>query len=72
VFPRANGLTALAIGWGILTGRLAQAGRSRNFRADTLTLTASGRVPLELDGEAVGELPATVQIRRQALRVIVP
>jgi len=72
VFPRATLRTALAIGWGIATGRLARAGGSENFRADSLTLTSSGRVPLELDGEAVGELPATVGVQRQALRVIVP
>jgi diacylglycerol kinase (ATP) len=72
VFPRANWRTALAIGWGILTSRLARAGGSENFRTEALTLTASSRVPLELDGEAVGELPATVRIQRQTLRVIVP
>jgi YegS/Rv2252/BmrU family lipid kinase len=72
VFPRANWRTAVSVGWGIVTGRLARAGGSESFRADTLTLTSSGRVPLELDGEAVGELPATVRIQRQALRVIVP
>ena len=72
VFPRATLRTALSIGWGIVSGRLARAGGSENFRADSLTLTSSGRVPLELDGEAVGELPATLGIQRQALRVIVP
>ena len=72
VFPRANWRTALSIGWGIFTGRLARAGGSENLRVDSLTLTSSGRVPLELDGEAVGELPATVSIQHQALRVIVP
>jgi YegS/Rv2252/BmrU family lipid kinase len=72
VFPRASWRVALAIGWGILAGRLDRAGGSENFRADVLTLTAAGRVPLELDGEAVGELPATVRVQRGALRVIVP
>jgi len=72
VFPRADWQTALSCGWGIVTGRLAGAGGSENFRADRMNLTSSVRVPLQLDGEVVGELPAAFEVRRQALRVIVP
>lgn len=72
VFPKADWRTAAACGWGVLTGRLGTAGRTEDFRASSVTLTASHAVPLELDGEAVGELPARLSILPQRLRVWVP
>jgi YegS/Rv2252/BmrU family lipid kinase len=72
VFPRADWRTALACAMGLLTGRVGRAGRSRDFRADSVEFTSSARAPLELDGEAVGELPARCSVRRQALRVLGP
>jgi YegS/Rv2252/BmrU family lipid kinase len=36
------------------------------------TLSAAEEVPLELDGEAVGRLPARFKVRPRALRVLVP
>jgi diacylglycerol kinase (ATP) len=72
VFPRADWRTALACGWGIMTGRLARSGRSENFRAESLSLSSPARVPLQLDGEVVGELPAEFEVRPGALRVVVP
>jgi diacylglycerol kinase (ATP) len=72
VFPRVTPGTVVSCAWGIVTGRLHKAGGARHFQADSFTLTAPGRTPLELDGEQVGELPARFSVQRQILRVIVP
>jgi len=42
------------------------------LRAPTLHLTSTKRTPLELDGEFVGELPATFGVQKLGLRVVVP
>jgi YegS/Rv2252/BmrU family lipid kinase len=72
VFPRADGWTAAACLWGILTGRLGRVGRSHDLRAAAFTLASVGRVPFELDGETAGELPASFGVISQALRVVGP
>jgi YegS/Rv2252/BmrU family lipid kinase len=72
VFPRATWGTLFACVWGLVTGRLHQAGGARHFQAESFALTAPTRTPLELDGEQVGELPARFSVQRQLLRVIVP
>ena len=42
------------------------------FKATTLSLESNTPVPMELDGEAVGHLPAKVTIKPGGLRIIVP
>ena len=44
----------------------------RHFKATTLTLESAMPVPMEVDGELAGHLPARVSIRPKALRVIAP
>jgi len=72
VFPRVTWGTVAACAWGIFTGRLHQAGGARHFQAESFTLNAPHRTPLELDGEIVGELPARFSVQRRLLRLIVP
>jgi diacylglycerol kinase (ATP) len=72
IFPRANWATALAIALGILTGRAGRSGHSTDRMVAELHLEASSRVPLELDGELVGELPASFTVAPQILRVVTP
>jgi diacylglycerol kinase (ATP) len=72
VFPRANWL-AVARCAGMFLARQPLPGVvAKCFRAETLTLASSSPAPLEVDGEIVGNLPATFSIQRQKLRVIVP
>ena len=56
--------------------RLALAGLpgsvTRTFRAENLTLTSPSPAPLQIDGELIGQLPATFSIQKTRLRVIVP
>lgn len=72
IFPRAGWGTALACAAGAVTHRMGRAGGSRNLKARRFTLTANRRVPLQLDGELAGELPATFEVLPTALEVIVP
>ena len=72
VFPRVTWGTVVSCAWGAVTGRLHKAGGARHFQAESFTLTAPVRTPLELDGEHAGELPARFSVQRQILRVIVP
>lgn len=44
----------------------------RYLKAETLTLESDSLVPMELDGEASGHLPALVSIKPKGLRIIVP
>jgi len=70
VFPKVNWEVLLRSGWGWVTDQIHSAAGCETLRTATFTLTAAGSVPVELDGENVGHLPATFSIRRQAWRVV--
>ena len=72
VFPKVNWETLLRSGWGWLTDQIHSAAGCHTFQAESFTLTTMGNVPVELDGDNVGHLPATFSVRRQVLRVLVP
>jgi YegS/Rv2252/BmrU family lipid kinase len=72
VFPRVNWLTLAHCGPQLLLRGTLPAGAACSFHAGTLTLTSPSRAPFELDGELVGQLPATFSVQRQGLRVVVP
>jgi YegS/Rv2252/BmrU family lipid kinase len=55
-----------------LTDRLAKQKITVNFQARTIQLNSDARVPLQLDGEAVGWLPATIRVHPRRLRILVP
>ena len=70
VFPRVNWFTVLQAG-------LFFAGRRRNgipgslhFQTRHLELSGDPPAPLEVEGEAVGRLPAAFKIEPRRLRVI--
>jgi diacylglycerol kinase (ATP) len=72
VFPRVNWFTAARCGPQLLLRRCLPGSVTETFQADVLTLASKSRVPFEIDGELVGELPARFSIEREKLRVIVP
>ncbi len=72
VFPRVSWLTLARCGPRLLLRGDLPPSVTRVFQAEKLELTSEGRVPFELDGELVGDLPATFTIERARLRVIVP
>jgi YegS/Rv2252/BmrU family lipid kinase len=72
VFPRVNWLTLLRCAPKLLLRGLVPASATRGFRAERLTLSSPSTTPFEVDGELIGQLPATFSVERSALRVIVP
>lgn len=72
VIPRTDFRCFAAALAGLLIGRMHQFCRARQLAAATITLASPSRVLLQLDGENVGELPATLSIQPRALRIIVP
>jgi YegS/Rv2252/BmrU family lipid kinase len=72
VFPRVDWPTlARCSPHLLLRGRLP-ANATTGLQAECLTLTSAAPVPVEVDGELIGHLPATFSIDRSRLRVIVP
>ncbi len=72
VFPRVNWLTLAHCGPRLLLRRDLPGSAIEVFQAERLQLTGAGRVPFEVDGELVGELPGTFSVARSRLRVLVP
>ncbi len=58
--------------WALFRGRLAELKDVHYFQTDSLTLNSAERVPIELDGDALGHLPAKIGVQPQALRLVVP
>jgi diacylglycerol kinase (ATP) len=72
VVPRVNIFTLARCGPALLVRRKLPKSAVKVFQADSLTLTSSSTVPVQVDGELVGHLPAKFTIQPTALRVIVP
>jgi diacylglycerol kinase (ATP) len=75
VFPQVNWEVLLRSGWGWLTDQIHAAAGCQVAQGDTITLAAAAAgasIPIELDGDNVGHLPASFGVRRRALRVLAP
>ena len=72
VFPRVNWLTLARCGPQLLLWRNLPASATQVFRAESIALSSPAPVPLEVDGELIGHLPASFSVERSRLRVIVP
>jgi YegS/Rv2252/BmrU family lipid kinase len=72
VIPKVSLARAPAVLVGIAAGCLPRLCGATLLAAPSVTLTSAGRVLLQLDGENVGRLPATLSVEPRALRVIVP
>jgi len=70
VYPRLDWWTLMRFALGAVVGRVYAPPDMRYFQCEQLELHSVQRVPLELDGEAAGELPAIVRVEKQRLRVI--
>jgi diacylglycerol kinase (ATP) len=72
VFPK---VTAYQFAKGIIgmyTGSIYRMCEAHQLQASKVQLTSDGHVPLQLDGDLVGQLPAMLTIVPKALRVRVP
>lgn len=72
VMPKVNFFRAVAAGVGIATGRVSGFCAASRFASHSVKLSSDHRVLFQLDGENIGQLPATLSIRPKALQVIVP
>ena len=72
VLPRVNWLTLARCGPQLLLRGTLPASVTHLFQAESLTLAGAASTPLEVDGELIGQLPATFSLQRSRLRVIVP
>ena len=72
VFPRVNWLTLALCGPALLLGGNVPASTIKIFQTDAVTLKSDSPTPLQVDGELIGQLPATLSIAPGKLRVIVP
>ena len=70
VFPRVDWWTLIRCGPPLLLRGRVPPTLVRSFRAGSVTLSAPEPVPVEVDGEWVGHLPATFAIERSRLRVV--
>jgi diacylglycerol kinase (ATP) len=61
----------LKYGWVVMMDRITAMDGVHYFQAEEFELIAKTRVPVEMDGDAVGELPARVTVERNALRVLI-
>lgn len=74
VFPKANWRTLVGAGWGWLTSKIHAGAGCVTLQAKQVVLSSDSTVavPMELDGDNVGILPATFDVRPRVLRVLVP
>ena len=72
VFPKVNWLTLARCSPGLLLNGTLPARSTQLFQTETLTLTSPTPTPLQIDGELIGQLPATFTIERSRLRLIAP
>ena len=56
----------------MLFSSLTASGRVRHRTATSLTLTGDGPVPIQIDGEPIGRLPARVRLDAGAVRLLAP
>jgi diacylglycerol kinase (ATP) len=70
IFPKVNWEIMLRTGWGWLTDQLHCKGGCQQFTTESFRLSSSMSA-FQMDGENVGDLPASFSIQGRALRVIV-
>lgn len=72
VFPSVNLPSLLGLAPGFILRRKFSEQKVRRLRAEKIELTSETPATFELDGEWVGNLPATFSVEPKRLRVVVP
>ncbi len=72
VLPRVNWFTLVRCSPGLLIRGVLPTSARELFQAESVTLTSESPTPVQIDGELVGQLPATFSLERSRLRVIAP
>jgi diacylglycerol kinase (ATP) len=72
VFPKVSLMQLIKGVIGMYTGSVYRLCDAEQLQAERVQLKSTGHVPFQLDGDLVGQLPATISIRPKVLRVRVP
>jgi len=72
VLPRVNWFTLVRCSPELLLRGVLPASYHELFQAESVTLTSETPTPVQIDGELIGQLPATFSLERSRLRVIAP
>ncbi len=72
VLPRVTWFTLVRIVPSLLRDDFARCRDVVHLQGDRISLTSPDPMPLHLEGDNVGELPADLSLRPKALRVVVP
>lgn len=72
VFPRLDGRALMRLAWAHLRGHDLRTAGAVCHQLPEFELRAPEAVPLELEGDTVGTLPARFSLRPRALRILVP
>ncbi|MDB6056821.1 MAG: YegS/Rv2252/BmrU family lipid kinase [Verrucomicrobiales bacterium] len=72
VFPKVTTFQLIKAVIGMYTGSVYRMCEAQQQQAAKVQLSSDGHVPLQLDGDLVGQLPATITVLREVLRVRVP
>ncbi|MGZ4961422.1 MAG: diacylglycerol/lipid kinase family protein [Limisphaerales bacterium] len=72
VFPKVTAVQLIKGVIGMYTGSIYRMCEAQQQQTSKVMLSSSGHVPLQLDGDLVGQLPATITVLPKALRVRVP
>jgi len=70
VLPRVNWFTLVRCSPELLLRGVLPSSAHELFQAETVTLTSESPTPLQIDGELIGQLPATFSLDRSRLSVI--
>ncbi|NJO42640.1 MAG: diacylglycerol kinase family lipid kinase [Cyanobacteria bacterium CRU_2_1] len=58
--------------WSISRGQYHYSPKIETYHAAEVRITSEVKLPIHIDGQPIGELPATLRILKHALRVVVP
>ena len=72
VFPSVNATALLGLAPGFIVRRKLSEHRVQRLRSEKIELTSETPAAFELDGEWIGNLPATFSVEQKKLRVVVP
>ncbi len=72
VFPKVTAFQFAKGVIGMYTGSIYRMCEAQQLQAKTVKLTSQAHVPIQLDGDLVGSLPATISVQSKVLRVRVP
>lgn len=72
IFPKVTCGALLRCAWGLFRGRVHTTPENICLKAPLLELSSAEPVPMQIDGEPLGYLPASIRVNHRGLRVIVP